>query len=209
MKEIKNIVFDFGGVLLDWNPRYFYRTFFLDEKEMEHFLANICTDEWNAEQDRGRPFSEGIKLLQTQHPEYREAIQLFADKWEDMLKGEIPCGVELLQELKEQNYRIWGLTNWSAETIQTAYRRYDFFKLFDGIVVSGEEKLIKPDKRIYQVLLDRYKLNAEESVFIDDNLANIEAARGLELNAILFDNIENVRKQLSLLCSFVALKEQL
>jgi 2-haloacid dehalogenase len=197
MKEITNIVFDFGGVLLDWNPRYFYRTFFWDEKEMEHFLANICTDEWNAEQDRGRPFSEGITLLQSQHPEYREAIQLFADKWEDMLNSEIPDSVRLLQELKEQNYRIWGLTNWSAETIQVTYRRYDFFKLFDGIVVSGEEKMIKPDKRIYKVLLDRYQLDAEESIFIDDNPANIETARELGFNAILFDNIANVREQLS------------
>lgn len=197
MKKIKNIVFDFGGVLLDWNPRYFYRTFFWDEKEMEAFLANICTDEWNAEQDRGRSFSEGIKLLQSQHPEYRKAIQLFADKWEDMLKSEIPDSVELLRELKEKKYRIWGLTNWSAETIQIAYRKYDFFKLFDGIVVSGEEKLIKPDKRIYKVLLDRYKLNPEESVFIDDSPANIKSAQELGFNAILFENIVNVREQLS------------
>lgn len=197
MKEIKNIVFDFGGVLLDWNPRYFYRTFFWDENEMEHFLANICTDEWNAEQDRGRSFSEGVKLLQSQHPEYRNAIQLYSDKWEDMLKSELPDGVKLLRELKDCDYRIWGLTNWSAETIQIAYRKHDFFQLFDGIVVSGEEKLIKPDRRIYEVLLDRYKLNAEESVFIDDNHANIKTARELGFKAILFDNIVNVRGQLS------------
>jgi len=195
--KIENIVFDFGGVLLDWNPRYLYRTFFWDEKEMEHFLTNVCTDEWNAEQDRGRLFSEGIKLLQFQHPEYREAIQLFTDGWETMLKSEMPDSVKLLQELKEQGYSIFGLTNWSAETIQIAYRRFDFFKLFDGIVVSGEEKLIKPDKRIYQVLLYRYKLKAEESVFIDDNADNIKAALELGFNAVLFDNIVNVRKQLA------------
>lgn len=197
MKKIKNIVFDFGGVLLDWNPRYYYRTFFWDENEMEHFLANICTDEWNAEQDRGRSFSEGIKLLQSQHPEYRNAIQLFSDRWEDMLKSELPDGVKLLRELKDRDYRIWGLTNWSAETIQIAYRKYDFFQLFDGIVVSEEEKLIKPDRRIYEVLLDRYKLNAEESVFIDDNHANIKTAQELGFKAILFDNIANVCGQLS------------
>ena len=197
MKEIKNIVFDFGGVLLDWNPRYFYRTFFWDENEMEYFLANICTSEWNAEQDKGRSFSEGIKFLQSQHPEYRNAIQLFWDNWEDMLKSDLPDGVKLLHELKDHDYRIWGLTNWSAETIQIAYRKYDFFQLFDGIVVSGEEKLIKPDRRIYEVLLDRHKLNAEESVFIDDNHANIKTAQELGFNAILFDNIVNVRGQLS------------
>lgn len=197
MKEIKNIVFDFGGVLLDWNPRYFYRTFFWDENEMEHFLANICTDEWNAEQDRGRSFSEGVKLLQSQHPEYRNAIQLYSDKWEEMLKSELPDGVKLLRELKDRDYRIWGLTNWSAETIQIAYRKHDFFQLFDGIVVSGEEKLIKPDRRIYEVLLDRYKLHAGESVFIDDNHANIKTAQELGFKAILFDNITNVREQLA------------
>lgn len=197
MKEVKNIVFDFGGVLLDWNPRYFYRTFFWDEKELEYFLTEVCSPEWNAEQDRGRPFTEGIKLLQFQHPEYREAIQLFSDKWEVMLKGEITEGVNLLHELKKEGYGIYGLTNWSAETIQTTYRKYDFFKLFDGIVVSGEEKLIKPDKRIYEVLLDHYSLNAGECVFLDDSPVNIKAAKKLGFEAILFDNIANVREQLS------------
>jgi 2-haloacid dehalogenase len=197
MKKIKNIVFDFGGVLLDWNPRYLYRSFFSDENEMEHFLANICTNEWNAEQDRGRPFSEGIKLLLSKHPEHHEAIQLYFDKWENMLKCEISDGVKLLRELKDKDYRIWGLTNWSAETIPIAYSKHDFFKLFDGIVVSGEEKLLKPDKRIYEILLKRYMLNAEESVFIDDNFPNIKAAQELGFNAILFDNISNVRDRLS------------
>lgn len=196
MKKIKNIVFDFGGVLLDWNPRYLYHSYFAEEKEMEHFLANICTNEWNAEQDRGRPFSEGVKLLQSQHPEYHEAIQLFADRWEEMLKGEIADSVDLLRKLKEQGFRIFGLTNWSAETIQTAYRNHDFFELFEGIVVSGEEQLIKPDKRIYEVLLNRYMLDAEESVFIDDNLSNVKSAQELGFNAILFDNFANVQEQL-------------
>lgn len=164
---------------------------------MEYFLANICTDEWNAEQDRGRSFAEGIELLQLQYPEYKNAIQLFWDNWEDMLESELPDGVKLLRELKDRGYRIWGLTNWSEETIQIAYRKYDFFQLFDGIVVSGEEKLIKPDRRIYEVLLDRYKLNAEESVFIDDNHINMKTAQELGFRAVLFDNIENVRRQLS------------
>jgi len=196
---IKNIVFDFGGVLLDWNPRYLYRTFFWDEKEMEYFLANVCTEDWNAEQDRGRSFSEGIKLLQFEHTEYHEAIQLFLDGWETMLKSEMPDSVKLLRELKEQGYEIFGLTNWSAETIPVVYRKYDFFKLFDGIVVSGEEKCIKPDKRIYEVLIERYKLDAEASVFIDDNPTNVQSAQELGFKSILFDNIINVRERLSTL----------
>ncbi|MDR2038901.1 MAG: HAD family phosphatase [Bacteroidales bacterium] len=199
MKKIKNIVFDFGGVLLDWNPRYLYRTFFEDEKEMEYFLTNVYTEEWNAEQDRGRSFAEGIRLLQSQHSEYHEAIQMFMDRWEDMLKSEIPESVEILRNVKNQGYRVFGLTNWSTETITIAYQKYDFFKLFDGIVVSGEEKLIKPDKRIYEVLLNRYMLNAGESVFIDDNPGNINAAEDLGFETILFDNAANVQKQLSAL----------
>ena len=101
MEKIKNIIFDFGGVLLDWNPRYLYRTFFWNENEMEYFLSNICTDEWNAEQDRGRSFAEGVKLLQFKYPDYREAIQMFMDRWEDMLKSESPESGDLLRELKE------------------------------------------------------------------------------------------------------------
>ncbi len=197
MKQIKNIVFDFGGVLLDWNPRYFYRSFFWDENEMEHFLTNVCNDEWNAEQDKGRSFAEGVKLLQWQHPEYREAIALFASNWEDMLRGELTETVSLLRKLKNEGYGIYGLTNWSAETIQIVYRKYDFFKLFDGIVVSGEEKLIKPDKQIYNTLLERYHLKAEESVFIDDNPANIESAWELGFNVILFNKIMHVEEELS------------
>lgn len=196
MNKIKNIVFDFGGVLIDWNPKYLYRDIFCNEEEMDYFLGNICTPQWNEQQDKGRSFADGINILQSQHPHYSEYIHLFKDRWEEMLGGELPDSVNLLRNLKNDGYRIYGLTNWSAETIQVLYRKYDFFELFDGIVVSGEEKLIKPDKRIYEVLLDRYGLFAEESVFIDDNSDNVDAANELGFNAILFTNIVNLRKQL-------------
>jgi len=189
---IKDVVFDFGGVLMDWDPRYLYRTYFKDEEQMEYFLSHICTDAWNAEQDRGRTFDEGISLLLRQYPQYAEPIRMYKDRWESMLKGEFPRSVELLRRLKEQGYGIYGLTNWSAETIPIAFAKYDFFKLFDGIVVSGEEKLIKPDLKIYRILLDRYNLIAENTLFIDNSPANIEAARQLGFQTILFDNIENV-----------------
>ena len=199
MERIKNIVFDFGGVLLDWNPRYFYRAYFKDEQEMEYFLSNICTTEWNAEQDKGRSFEEGIRILQEQYPQYKEAIRLFKDKWEDMLKGEFPESVKLVKQLKEMGYDIYGLTNWSAETIPLAYSKYEFFQLFDGIVVSGEENVIKPDPKIYEILLERYKLKAEESIFIDDSPTNIISAKELRFKAVLFDNIENVTLEISTL----------
>lgn len=196
---IKDVIFDFGGVLMDWDPRYFYRTYFKDEEEMEYFLSNICTDDWNAEQDRGRPFEEGVRLLQAQYPQYAEPIQMFKDKWEYMLKGEFPESVDLLKQLKNKGYGIYGLTNWSAETIPLVYAKYDFFQLFDGIVVSGEEKVIKPDPKIYRILLERYNLTAENTLFIDDNSANIETAKRLGVQTIVFDSIENVSLQVSAL----------
>ncbi len=197
MEKVNNIVFDFGGVLLDWNPRYLYQTYFKEREEMEFFLSNICTDAWNAEQDGGRLFEDGIRELVAAYPDYKEAIGLFWDKWECMLKGELTESVRLLKQLKDFGYGIYGLTNWSAETIGVAYSRYDFFKLFDGIVVSGEEGVIKPNPRIYEILLSRYGLSAESTLFIDDNPANIEAARRLNFKTVLFDNIDSVRSQVS------------
>ena len=165
--HIKNIVFDFGGVL----------SYFRTEEEMEYFLAHICTNEWNAQQDAGRPFAEGVALLQARHPEYAEAIAIYHTRWNEMVVGAIQENVDWLRELKSQGYHIYGLTNWSAETLPGVMAKYDFFKLMDGIVVSGEEHLLKPDIRIYQTLLDRYHLRAGECLFIDDSPANIEGAR--------------------------------
>ncbi|AWI24624.1 HAD family hydrolase [Flavobacterium pallidum] len=193
----KNIIFDFGGVLVDWNPRHLYKDHFKDPEEMEWFLKNICTDEWNIEQDRGRPLSEATMGLQREFPGHSDMIALFYGQWEVMLKGDIPETVALLYKLKEKKYPLYGLTNWSAETIDIAYRRFPFFKVFDGIVVSGTEKLIKPDPGIYQLLLDRYHLKAEESIFIDDNIHNVNAAREMGFYAIHFQNPAQLEAALS------------
>lgn len=193
MKEIKNIIFDFGGVLLDWNPRYLYKSYFNDDEKMEHFLADICNGEWNSQLDAGRPFADGVKELQAKYPEYAEAIQMYDEGWEKMLKCELPDSIDLLRELKSMGYDIYGLTNWSAEKIGYAFSNYQFFSLFDGIVVSGVEKIVKPDRRIYEILLGRYSLRPEECVFIDDNQDNVNMAKQLGINAIRFDNIVNVR----------------
>ena len=199
MDNIRNIVFDFGGVLIDWNPRYLYRTYFNDDKKMEYFLSNICTSEWNTEQDRGRPFDEGVRLLEERFPEYAEEIRMYRDRWGDMLGGEFPETVSLLMKLKGLGYGIYGLTNWSAETYPIAYSRYPVLHQFDGTVVSGQERLIKPDPMIFNVLLKRYGLDAGECIFIDDSKANIEAAGRLGFNTVLFDNIGNVTRQISAL----------
>lgn len=196
---IKNIIFDFGGVLLDWNPRYLYKSYFNNDEEMEHFLADICNGEWNIKQDAGRPFVEAVKELQAKFPEYAEAIQMYDDDWEKMLKCELPESIDLLKELKTMGYGIYGLTNWSAEKIGYAFANYSFFSLFDGIVVSGVEKVVKPDRKIYEILLERYSLKPGEYVFIDDNQDNIDIAKMLGINAIRFDNIGNVKEHLETL----------
>ena len=196
---IKNIIFDFGGVLLDWNPRYLYKSYFNNDEEMEHFLADICNGEWNIRQDAGRPFAEAVKELQAKFPEYAEAIQMYDDDWEKMLKCELPESIDLLKELKFMGYGIYGLTNWSAEKIGYAFANYSFFSLFDGIVVSGVEKVVKPDRKIYEILLERYSLKPGECVFIDDNQDHVDMAKVLGINAIRFDNIGNVKEHLETL----------
>ena len=199
MDSIRNIVFDFGGVLIDWNPRYLYRTYFNNDREMEYFLSHVCTGEWNAEHDRGRTFDEGVRLLEERFPQYSEAIRLYRDGWESMLHGEFPGTVALLMKLKKLGYGIYGLTNWSAETFPIARSKYPVLHRFDGIVVSGQEKLIKPDPRIFGILLERYGLNAGECIFIDDSPANIETAARLGFNTVLFDNIGNVTRRVAAL----------
>ncbi len=178
--KIKNIIFDFGGVVMDWNPRYFFKDYFNDDERMEYFLKNIAVDEWNAEQDRGRPLKEGTEIQVAKHPDWEKEIRAFYDNWTTMLRSDIPENVAVLRKLENTDYELFGLTNWSHETFPYALENYDFFRIFEGkIVVSGEERLIKPDPQIWHVLLERYNLNPEESVFIDDNAKNIEVAKSL------------------------------
>ncbi len=176
---IKHIVFDFGGVLVDWNPRHFYKTIFSSDEEMEDFLAHVCTSEWNIEQDRGRSLAEATSIKIKEFPDKEELIRMYYGEWVNMLNGPIQENVDVLLSLKGK-YGLFGLTNWSAETFPTALELFPFFEVFEGkIVVSGEEKLIKPDPAIFHVLLDRYNLNTQECMFIDDNYDNIRAAQEL------------------------------
>jgi 2-haloacid dehalogenase len=163
---------------------------------MHWFLENICTDEWNLEQDRGRPLAEGTAILVGKFPEYEALIRAFYGRWEEMLGGDIGGSVEILFELKRQ-YPLYGLTNWSAETFPVALERFDFFKVFDGIVVSGTEKLVKPDSAIFRLILDRYQLKAETALFIDDNIKNIRAAGEMGFHTIHFESPEKLRAKLA------------
>ena len=194
---IKNIIFDFGGVLMDWNPRYFFKTYFNDDEKMEFFLKNIAQDEWNIEQDRGRSLADGTEFQINKFPEWEKELRAYYDNWTVMLKGDIPENVKVLRNLAKTNYELFGLTNWSAETFPYALENYDFFELFEGkIVVSGTEKLIKPDPKIWHVLLDRYQIKAEESVFIDDNLKNIETAISLGFKTVHIKPETNLEQEL-------------
>lgn len=195
--EIKNIIFDFGGVLMDWNPRYFFKDYFNDDEKMEFFLKNIATDEWNIEQDRGRTLKDGTDILVQKYPEWEKEIRAYYDNWTTMLRADIPENVDVLRQLSETDYELFGLTNWSSETFPYALENYDFFSLFDGkIVVSGEEKLIKPDAKIWELLLERYHIKAEESIFIDDNLKNIEMAKQLNFKTIHIQCDTNLKEEL-------------
>lgn len=196
MSNIKNIVFDIGGVLIDWNPRHLYRKVFSSEEEMEWFLANICSYEWNVQQDGGKLFSVATAELTSKHPEYSDKIALYYDRWEEMLNGVVTGTVNLFYELKSMGMPIYALTNWSHEAFPIAYAKYDFMKEFDGIVVSGYEKLLKPDHAIYRVLINRYNINPEETVYIDDNRLNADAAAELGFHAIHFHSPEQLRLEL-------------
>ena len=193
---IKTLVFDLGGVLIDWNPHYLYKKIFDDEEEMAWFLENICTSEWNLKLDKGYPFEKAVTELKNKYPEYEEPIIAYHKRWQEMLGDEIHDCVAIMDELQKKEYPVYGLTNWSAETFPIAQKRYNFLKNFDGIVVSGNEKLVKPDIGLYQVLINRYHIKPEESLFIDDKKENVESARQLGFFGITFTSSDVLRRQL-------------
>ena len=184
--KIDTVIFDLGGVLVDWNPANLYRTVFNgDEEKVQWFLKNVCTPQWNIEQDGGRTIAEGEQLKIAEFPEYEKEIKLFYNDWEHMFNGPIIENLELFQQLKaSKKYKVYALTNWSAEKWEKALELFPFFKEFDGVVVSGIEKTRKPHEKIYQLLLNRFKITPERAVFIDDNLENVEAAKKLNIHGI-------------------------
>lgn len=182
---IKAVVFDFGGVLVEWDPRRLYRKIFSDESEMEAFLKNVCSPEWNLTLDKGKPFKQAVAERIALFPEYADQIRAFDDRWEEMRGNAIAENVALLRRLAKR-YPVYGLTNWSEEKFLQTKPKFDFFNLFNGIVVSGVEKEVKPEPRLFEILLERYGLNANECVFIDDSLPNVETAKKLGFTAFCF-----------------------
>ena len=197
MKKIDTLIFDLGGVLVDWNPKYVYREVFDDDEEkVDWFLNTICTSNWNIEQDAGRTLQEATELLVSQHPEYEKWIRIYYDRWEDMLNGTIQETEDLLNKLKQDNiYKLYALTNWSGETFPIALQKFEFLQHFKGIVVSGDEKTRKPFEKIYLIILKRYQLNPKTCLFIDDNLENIVAAEKIGIQSIHFKNTQQLKRE--------------
>jgi 2-haloacid dehalogenase len=191
------IIFDLGGVLIDWNPDYVFDKIFDDPARKRFFYENICTSDWNEEQDAGRSLQEATDLLLAQHPEWETEIRAYYGRWQEMLGDAIIGTVEIFRELKAYgNHKIYALTNWSAETFPIALDTFEFLHWFDGIVVSGTEKTRKPFPQFYQILLERYDVLPEKAIFIDDNHRNVLAARALGIESIHFQSADALRAEL-------------
>ena len=195
--HIKAIVFDYGNVLVEWNPRYVYQRFFPDDPEaMERFFHEVDFMEWNAQQDKGRSFADGVAALSKEFPQHAHLIQAYHDHWKDSI-GEAYWGtVEIMKQLKQAGYALYGLSNWSAETFPHILEQYDFFNMFDDMVISGEVGHVKPQPEIFHILLERIGRPAQECLFIDDSLPNIQQAQTIGFATIRFESSEQLVKAL-------------
>ena len=195
---MRNIIFDFGNVLVEWHPERVYGEYFGDEAKAWWFLRHVTDMDWRQRIDAGESQEACIVELQGRYPEYREAIELYRSKWREMLTGEVPGMRELINELRVKGYELYGLTNWSMETFPEARQHFGILQLIDRYVVSGAERLVKPDPRLFQVLLDRYSLQAQDCIFVDDNPDNVAAACKMGMEDIVFHGAEELRKKLGL-----------
>ena len=195
-QKIKAVIFDFGNVLLEWNPRLVYRRFFQEEEAMEQFLHEVNFMDWNLQQDKGRSFADGVTELSRQFPHYADLIRAYHDNWEHSISNSLFGTVEIMKQLKKAGYALYGLSNWSAETFPVAREKYDFFNLLDDIVISGEVGAVKPDPEIFEIMLKRIGRPASECLFIDDAHPNIEEAERMGFVTILFKSPEELDQEL-------------
>ncbi len=194
---VKTIIFDLGGVLINWDPRNMYRKIFKDEERMEYFLANITTYDWNEQQDAGRTWAEATRILVEQHPKWENEIRAYHARWTEMLDGAIQGTVDILTKLhQDKKYRLYALTNWSRETFPYALENFEFLQYFEGILVSGEEMMKKPDPRIYNLIAERYNIEKSTAVFIDDSLKNVKGSIDTGIYCIHFKSSEQLANDL-------------
>jgi len=194
--KISAVVFDLGGVLIDWNPRHLYRRLFADPGEMEDFLGRVCTDDWHREHDLGADIRLSCEQLASQHVQYRDMIMAWADRGEEMAAGQFDQTVSVLRTLKAAGLRCYALSNMEREVFAIRSARFPFMRWFDGQVISGFEGVAKPDRRIFEVLLTRYDLDPAAAVFVDDSTRNVEAARDLGFNAVHYTSADQLKLEL-------------
>ena len=189
-------LFDLGGVFFDWDPNHFYKDIFDTQEEINYFLTKVCSDEWNLKQDAGRSIEEAESELLLQFPNYEKEIKMYYKNHRNMIRGTFNLSIKVLEKLKKENYKCYVLSNWSAETFLGMEDEYPFLNLFDGMVISGEDKLTKPDSAIYKLAINRFNLIPDETVFIDDKLVNIQAAQNLQLHTIHLTNPKNIELEI-------------
>lgn len=196
MNNIKNIIFDFGAVLVDWNPHYVFDPYFGSKDKADWFIANICTPEWNGEVDKGKPIAQATAERIALYPEWEKEIRLYFDRWIDMIGDAIPGMLELVRQFKSNGYKLYGLSNWARETFNLVSDRFPVFKELDGYIISGDVKMLKPESAIYQEIINKFNLEPSASVFIDDNLHNVKGSIDAGLPAIAFIDCSTLKKDL-------------
>lgn len=197
MDRLTSIVFDLGGVLIDWDPRHLYRQVLGSDEEVERFLAEVCTWAWHTQHDAGRPMAETIPELAARHPQHAAAIALWHERYHDMVAGEIPGTADVVRELHEEGAELYVLSNMPADVLHIL-DDFAWLDLFDGVIVSGQEGVVKPDAAIYRILLDRHGVDPATSAFIDDRPENVDAAAALGFRGILFSDAAALRDALGL-----------
>jgi len=195
--NIKATIFDYGNVLIEWDPRYVYQRYFPNDSEgMENFLKEVDFMSWNAEQDRGRTFATGVADHSRKFPQYAHLFQAYHDRWIESIGDAYWGTVEIMKQLKQAGYKLYGLSNWSAETFPYAREKYDFFNLLDDMVISGAVGYVKPEPEIYQLMLDKIGRPARDCLFIDDSLPNIQQANTMGFNTIHFQSATQLEDEL-------------
>ena len=189
-------LFDLGGVFFDWEPKYFFNDIFSDKKDLDFFLNEVCNESWNLRQDEGRSIKDAENELIPKFPEYENQIKMYYSNHRKMIKGTFNLSIEVLNNLKNLNYPCYVLSNWSSETFIGVTEDYPFLKQFDGMIISGQENLIKPNIAIYNLAVERFKLNPSETEFIDDKIENIISAKKIGFNTIHLEDPSSIKKDI-------------
>lgn len=196
-KKTPAMIFDVGGVLVEWNPKHLFSKMFAGEEEkMDRFLSEVCSADWNSRQDLGLPFSQAIAEREQDYPEYAPYIRAYFERWDETVKGEVSGTVEIVKALRDAGYTLHILSNWSAETYEMILKRFEFLGWFDEVIVSGRVGLIKPGREIFDLMLRRIGLEANQCLFIDDSSINISAANALGFQTVHFRSAQQLLAEL-------------